>query len=93
MELEQWISKVNIYVDVIVNQIKRDSIWWKYWCKDNDEHDGGSLLQDEPNPENANDDDYYKYRSKVSYIHTGSIPSQFGKPLMTLSELLPSIVR
>ena len=31
--------------------------------------------------------------NEVSYIHTGSIPSQFGKPLMTLSELTPSIVR
>ena len=90
MEIHQWISKVNIYVDVIANQIRHESI---FWWKENDDRDWGSLLLDEQNPEDTNDDDYYKYRSKVSYIHTGSIPSQFGKPLMTLSEVLPSIVR
>ena len=30
---------------------------------------------------------------KVSHLHTGSIPSKFGKPLMTLGEISPSIVR
>ena len=88
MEIDQWISKVNIYVDVVANQIKLESI---FWWRENDEHDWGSFLLDEA--EDTNDDEYYKYRSKVFYIHTGSIPSQFGKPLMTLSELLPSIVR
>ena len=30
---------------------------------------------------------------KVSYLHTGSIPSQLGKPIMTMGELSKEIIR
>ena len=46
--------------------------------------------------EEAEEADVYKAMGKagkVSHLHTGSIPSKFGKPLMTLGEISPSIVR
>ena len=36
---------------------------------------------------------HHLHIDKVSHLHTGSIPSQFGKPLMTLSELPVSVLR
>ena len=90
MEVEQWISKVNMYVDILANQIRKESV---FWWKKNDINDWDNLFTSEPEPDYEEPDDCYKYRSEVSYIHTGSIPSQFGKPLMTLSELSPSFVR
>ena len=91
MEVDQWISKVNVYVDVIANQIRKESV---FWWKKNDDNDWDNLWTSDPEPDyDKAEEDFYKYRSEVSYIHTGSIPSQFGKPLMTLSELSPSFVR
>ena len=99
VEIEQWISKVNIYVDIIANQIKKD--WWPERLVATlikIKYDWDSPFPVDPEPELP---DYFyklldyfsKFNLEVSYIHTGSIPSQFGKPLMTLSELSPSFVR
>ena len=91
VEIEQWISKVNIYVDIIANQIKKD--WWPERLVATlikIKYDWDSLFPVDPEPE---PDYFYKSNLEVSYLHTGSIPSQFGKPLMTLSELSPSFVR
>lgn len=65
-EMKHWTSKVDSYVNVIENQIKKQ----------------GMLLYG-----------HHLDTRMVSHLHTGSIPSQFGKPLMILSELPISVIR
>ena len=77
-----WISKVNKYVDVVAGQMEREKIL-SYMLKKLDGWTLGGWTEDmgEEPP------------SEVTYLHTGSIPSQFGKPLMTIADISPYILR
>ena len=111
-EKNGWVTKVNSYVDVVTNQIKKENIFHAMYLHafmhyNEKKRKVKELLDKNPTFEfhhdNVNfeeyeeyDGDYYKDQGKtesVSHLHTGSIPSMFGKPLMVLGEIPPSIVR
>ena len=73
-----WISKVNKYVDVVAGQMKREKVL--SFLLDKLGIRWTDDLGDEPPTE-------------VTYLHTGSIPSQFGKPLMTIADISDNISR
>ena len=65
-ERNVWISKVNKYVDVVAGQMEREKLL-SYMLNQLDIRWTEDMGEEPP--------------SKVTYLHTGSIPSQFGKPL------------
>ena len=73
-----WISKVNKYVDVVAGQMKKEKVL--------------SFLLDQLGIR-WTDDLGDEPPTEVTYLHTGSIPSQFGKPLMTIADISDNISR
>ena len=101
-------TKVNSYVNVVTNQIKHENIFHHIYLYTSRRKKIAQMFEIDPAPygyvyDNAVFEDYEEYEGevykalgkaeKVSHLHTGSIPSKFGKPLMTLGEISPSIVR
>ena len=77
-ERNVWISKVNKYVDVVADQMKREKIL-SHMLNQFDLRWTEEMGEEPP--------------TEVTYLHTGSIPSQFGKPLMTIADISPYILR
>ena len=73
-----WISKVNKYVDVVAGQMEKEKVQ-SYML-----NQIGLRWTEEMGEEPP---------SEVTYLHTGSIPSQFGKPLMTIADISDNISR
>ena len=103
-------TKVNSYVNVVTDQIKKESIFHYIYLYASRREKIAKMVEIDPTLfgyvyDNAvfEDKEYEEYEGevykalgkaeKVSHLHTGSIPSKFGKPLMTLGEISPSIVR
>ncbi len=101
-------KKVNSYVNVVTSQIQQENIFHhlylyafgrqkveqmikSYWAYGNVYNNAVAVEEND-----YDEADVYKAMGKaekVSHLHTGSIPSKFGKPLMTLGEISPSIMR
>ena len=100
-------TKANSYMNVVTNRIKRENIFHNMYLYAFKQRKIKELLDNNPtfefDHENVNFEDYDEYdgddykaqeiAESVSYLHTGSIPSMFGKPLMVLGEIFPTIVR
>ena len=92
-------KKVNCYVNVVTNQIKQENIFHHIYLYAARRDKVKVYVNSEKVYENYSGFDGEKiYKSmgktkQISHLHTGSIPSQFGKPLMTLGEISPSMMR
>ena len=94
-------------MNVVTNRIKRENIFHNMYLYAFKQRKIKELLDNNPtfefDYENVNFEDYDEYdgddykaqgiAESVSHLHTGSIPSMFGKPLMVLGEISPTIVR
>ena len=102
-EKEGWISKVNSYVNVVTNQIQQENVFHHLYLYASGRQKGENNLPNGYVYDNVIFQEYEDYEAnvyknmgkaeKVSHLHTGSIPSKFGKPLMTLGEISQSIMR
>ena len=97
-------KKVNSYVSVVTNQIQQEHIFHHLYLYASGQRRLAQIMENVY--DNAVLEEYHDYEAdvadvykamgkaeKVSHLHTGSIPSKFGKPLMTLGEISPSFVR
>eukprot|EP00092_Neocalanus_flemingeri_P062339 GFUD01075194.1.p1 GENE.GFUD01075194.1~~GFUD01075194.1.p1 ORF type:complete len:809 (-),score=151.58 GFUD01075194.1:65-2260(-) len=80
----QWMSKVEPYVAVILNSIKKTS-FHQYLFKSYRLASRISLLPSKISLDSIDPS------PQVSFLHTGSIPEQFGKPLMIFEGLARSV--
>ena len=87
-EKNSWITKVNVYVDIIKDQLLIEDFVSFLTTVDSDQFNNYNVY---------NRKQFFSKgkvtSDSVSYLHTGSIPSQFGKPLMTLGHLEPTLLR
>ncbi len=81
-----WTKKVNSYVSVVTNQLKKENIYYHLYL-----YECGWPVK--PVKIRGLIKNKKKEYEKVSYLHTGSIPSKFAKPLMILGDISQSIVR
>ena len=100
-------TKANLYMNVVTNRVKRENIFHNMYLYAFKQRKIKELFDNNPafefDYENVNFEDYDEYdgddykaqeiAGSVSHLHTGSIPSMFGKPLMVLGEISPTIVR
>ena len=101
-------KKVNSYVRVVTNQIQEENIFHHLYLYASGQRRLPQIIMENGQAygnvyDNVVFEEYHDYEAdvykamgkaeKVSHLHTGSIPSKFGKPLMTLGEISPSFVR
>ena len=100
-------KKVNSYVNVVTNQIQQENMFHHLYLYASGRKKVEQIIENYlaygnvydnlvVDEENDYEADVYKAMGKaekVSHLHTGSIPSKFGKPLMTLGGISPSIMR